>query len=115
LARAEAFLRRHDSLNALLIALAERTPVGEAYFATIDDGDDVRLAAVHTPPRHIVLSTCDDDAVDDVEILVDALHARGDVLPGVLGPPKVAHAFAERWCERSSPSSSSRVARRRSS
>jgi predicted GNAT family acetyltransferase len=61
----------------------------------------VRLAAAHTPPRHIVLSTCDDDAVEGVALLVDALRARGDLLPGVLGPPRVAHAFAARWCERS--------------
>lgn len=62
--------------------------------ATVEDGDDVVLAALRTPPHNLLLSTGAERAVG---VLSDALKADGTGLPGVTGPADLASAFAARW------------------
>jgi predicted GNAT family acetyltransferase len=70
--------------------------IRKPYFATLEDGGRVRLVAVRTPPRGLVVSTCEGEP-PDLGPLAEDLRRRGDSLPGVSGPTNVALRFAESW------------------
>ena len=68
----------------------------EPYFAAVIDRGRVVGAALRTPPRDLVLSEMDDEAI--LAALVDDLV--GEPLPGVIGPTRLSAAFAEAWSRR---------------
>jgi predicted GNAT family acetyltransferase len=86
------------SLEAEVAATSSRhlQPAEEPYFAVVSDRGHVVGAALRTPPRDLVLSEIDDDAV--LSALVDDLI--GEPLPGVIGPKSHSAAFAEAWSQR---------------
>lgn len=101
--RAGAFLERHEAEHNLLFAITAglaRNPelfIEPPLFAVaIDDDGAVVGAAVQTPPRQLVLSQAN---VGIERVVTEALaDALGSIeLPGVLGPPAAAEAFARRW------------------
>jgi predicted GNAT family acetyltransferase len=71
-------------------------PADRPYFAVVSDGGRVVGAALRTPPRDLVLSEIDDEAV--LAVLVDDLI--GEPLPGVIGPARHSAAFAGAWSRR---------------
>jgi hypothetical protein len=79
-------------ISSSLVESADRYD-GQPYEAVVSDGDRVVLAALRTPPYNLILSEVDDPAA--LAVLADDLAGSG--LPGVVGPPKAALEFAERW------------------
>jgi uncharacterized protein len=102
--RAGAFLEAREAEHNLIFALtAGLTTNPELFlepplFAIVTDDDDggVIGAAIQTPPRQVVLSQ---HAADIERAAAETLaEALGPLeLPGVLGAPSAAAAFARRW------------------
>jgi predicted GNAT family acetyltransferase len=99
LAATGGYLAAREAEHNLLFAItATLTANPEVYplpplFAVARDGDRVVAAAMQTPPHNLILAEVDEPAA--VSVLADVL--RGAALPGVLGPPAAAEAFARRW------------------
>jgi ribosomal protein S18 acetylase RimI-like enzyme len=106
LSSAGGFLETYEAANSLMLGVAFRirdhperiqdTP----FLATVEDGNEVVLAAIMTPPYHMVLPYTPGDANRAVDLLVDYLLAEGCSLPGVLGPIDSAQRFARRWMDK---------------
>jgi predicted GNAT family acetyltransferase len=100
LAKAQGFLERDEAENNLLfglaLSMAEGTMTVSAtpILATVEDGDEVVLAALRTPPHNLVVSAGPTAAL---EALAADLRARGFALPGVIGPSSHAATFARIW------------------
>ncbi len=67
---------------------------------SLTDHDDVKLIALRTPPRDLIISYVDD--LNFIEVLVEELLKRNEKLPGVLSFKEAADKFAELWCEENS-------------
>ena len=100
LARAERYLLEHEAEHNLILGLCagllhgdrpERPP----YLAVVEDGAEVVLAAIRTPPYHNVLSRC--AAPQALDLLLCDLSSSLGALSGVNGPAEIAGAFADRW------------------
>jgi uncharacterized protein len=91
----------HNLIFGICAGLAADPTIvdGVPYLATVSDHGVIVAAAIQTPPRNVVLSETDDLAA--IEPFVDGLAA-GDrtIVPGVVGPPEAAAAFARRWTDR---------------
>jgi predicted GNAT family acetyltransferase len=69
---------------------------GTPYLATVSGDEDRFVAAIlRTPPWNVILSEVDDPRALDL-VVADLRQAD---LPGVVGPPDAALAFAERWVQ----------------
>ncbi len=99
LAGAGDYLRAREAEHNLIFAITSTLSTHpDVYplpplFAIARDGDRVVAAAMQTPPHNLILAEVAEPAA--VAALADALH--GETLPGVLGPPAAASAFAARW------------------
>jgi predicted GNAT family acetyltransferase len=99
LALAGDYLTAREAEHNLMLAICGTlTNNPEIYplppvFAVALDGARVVAAAMQTPPHNLVLAEVDDPAA--VAAICDAVAA--EPLPGVLGPPAAAEAFARRW------------------
>lgn len=93
--RAELWLVRNEAENNLILSVATQllqTPKDDAYFATIERGDEIAGCAFRTPPYKLGVSRMPRDAVGAfVESIVDVPGHTS----GVLGPADVARAVAE--------------------
>jgi predicted GNAT family acetyltransferase len=100
LAAAGAFLADREAEHSLILGISSslrRNPAlydGPPYLAAVRDADRVVVAAMRTPPYNLILSEVDD--LDALRLLVEDLQSEPE-LPGVVGPPAVATAFAEAW------------------
>jgi predicted GNAT family acetyltransferase len=100
-ARAEAFLVAHEAHNNLLLGitaqLRDRPELNALlpYFAIVESGGQVVVAAVMTPPWRLILSVTSEPAALDL-LARDVRQAWPDT-PGVTGPVPVSAWFAERW------------------
>jgi predicted GNAT family acetyltransferase len=101
LARAGEYLAAREAEHNLIWALTSTlTTNPEVYpepplfaVAVEEETERVVAAAMQTPPHNLILAeVADPEAVDHL-----AAALRGEVLPGVLGPPAAAEAFARRW------------------
>ncbi len=108
LTRAEAGFLADEAANNLIYGLARRlvdapdfyatTP----FFATVDQGETVVVAALRTPPHNLLLysqaAPSDDQRVlAALTLLAETLLATGVTLPGVNGRVELAEAFAAHW------------------
>jgi hypothetical protein len=96
------FLLRNEAHHNLILGLAGTLEVrpemyGEEqpYLAAALSGDTVVAVALMTPPRPLVLSLCEDDAV--LQALVADVHAFREETAGVNGPEPASRRFAEAW------------------
>ena len=92
------FLTAREAEHNLILGVASmvgsRDRSGEPpYLAAVSEADRIVMAALQTPPFNLILSQVDDPAA--VPLLADDLA--GSQLPGVVGSPEAARAFAERW------------------
>jgi predicted GNAT family acetyltransferase len=94
LARAEVLLETNEAENNLMLGICGSTASACAYFATVDDGDRLVMAAVWTSPQRLVLSAAGAQALGS--LIADLKH-RGAAPPGVLGPVATVQAFADEW------------------
>jgi hypothetical protein len=107
---AESFLRdaqpdleRDEALNNLVLGGALRLIGRPAhaerprYFATVREGGELRLAAMHTPPFSLALAGGGENAGAAPERLVVDLLDAGVLPAGAFGPDALAGGFVERW------------------
>jgi predicted GNAT family acetyltransferase len=87
---------RHNLLLGLSATIIEKPDLYELVdLWAVDDGREVALAALRTPPHNLVLGRpTDEDALDS---LVDRLVEEGVDLPGVFAAEPESDAFAARW------------------
>ena len=100
-AAAGAFLEAREAEHNLILGICSNlragtrpAAAGPVDFAVVRTAGTPVLAAIRTPPYHLVLSEVDDGAA--IPALAEALA--GLDLPGVLGPTGHADAFAQHWC-----------------
>jgi predicted GNAT family acetyltransferase len=99
--RAGAFLEAHEAEHCLLLGIAAtliqrpdpaRLP---PYLAVVEDAGAVVAVAEQTPPFNVVLSLTDTPTA--LALIAEDLLARGEAVPGVLGPAAVSAAFVRHW------------------
>jgi hypothetical protein len=98
LAAAGPWLAAREAEHNLILGIAAtaRDNPGmylDPWFALVTDGGSPVAAALRTPPWNLVLSEVDDERALDVLVA----DRRDTALPGVVGRPDVATAFAARW------------------
>ena len=104
LARAQATLEADEVRNNLILGIALRLtrppgPRTPPYLATVEDGGDLALAALITPPRNVLILDLSDAWRDAVALVAADLVARGMRPPGVVGPADVSRAFANAYAQ----------------
>lgn len=62
--------------------------------------DDVKLISLRTPPFDLIISFIDD--LTSIDILIEELLKRKEILPGVLSFKDAADKFGKKWCEKNS-------------
>jgi uncharacterized protein len=103
LAKVQAFLERREAINNLALGISMRAaeapapPAQPIYFATVEDRTGIILTAVMTLPHALVLSSERADVGPALDLLGRDLRAGGWRVPGVLGAPPLAGAFAQNW------------------
>ncbi len=119
--RTESFLERNEASNNLMLGitamLVSRSFVPEKapFMATVEDGEDIQLVALRTPPHRLILyGEGDLESIpmqsgipmqSAVSELADYFIEDNYVLPGVIGPAPAAKAFEECWVRRTSSES----------
>lgn len=103
----EPFLLAHEAEHCLqlgILATLRRQPTiwsdEPPYLALVEDGGEIVLAALRTPPHNAVVSVAPDPSrlPQATRLLADDLQSvYGGVLPGVFGPTSVSASFAEQW------------------
>jgi|SRR5690606_34762100 len=102
LARAGRWLARAEMENAMALQSARFASRGDArfpepaYWATLEDGDEIVGCAFRTPPFRLGLTAL---PLDAIPALVDSVGAFYRTLSGVAGPEPAASAYAQRWIE----------------
>lgn len=102
LARAGSWLERAELENAMALQSARFASRGDvrfpspAYWATVEEGEEIVGCAFRTPPYRLGLTALPLDAIPP---LVDSVGALYRTLSGVAGPEPAASAYAARWVE----------------
>jgi len=103
LLKTQETLEKKESANNLMLGICfrlKRFPErikAKPYFITVDDENELVVAAIMTPPHKIILYSDRADYGSALEIIVKNLIANDWVVPGVLGPSHVAKEFAVTW------------------
>jgi uncharacterized protein len=104
LARTREALERQEAANGLMLGLAlrlVREPYAfgsrPAYYATVQSGAGVRLAALMTPPYKLQIMAEEDADREELELVADALLRGGWPVPGVMSRQTEGEAFAAVW------------------
>lgn len=103
LARAEPWLLEKEDSNNLFLSLAyarvsspQREEPG-VFYVTVEEGGVVVGCVLRTPPHKVLLTHL---PLDAAPAIAEALVARFDTIPSVLGPKEQAIAVAEAWVQR---------------
>jgi hypothetical protein len=100
---AQTDLERDEALHNMVLGGALRlvgrpeSPERPRWFATVREGGELRVAAMHTPPFSLALAGGSDAAGAALDPVVADLAVRGVVPAGAFGPNALAEAFVERW------------------
>jgi hypothetical protein len=104
LERAAPVLGRNEAFTGLIYGIADRVgriadlDPDEPFMASVEEGGQVRLIAVMTPPHRVILHSSRDMPERDVLCaLANHLRSASRPIPGVLGPRPLAEAFADVW------------------
>ena len=98
--RAEAWLLAREAENNLPLGIVGSVARGTdrygspLYFATVEQGDDVRGCAFRTPPYKLGLTRMPTRAIP---LLAGDVAEVYDSIPAALGPNRVVRAFGEAW------------------
>jgi len=107
LSRARAYLEKREAANSLVLGISLRlagsseASAAPPYFATIEDGSEIVLAAAMTPPWPLNITSEKEDCGAACETLAQHLLGNRVSVPGVNGPPAIAGEFARTWSARS--------------
>ncbi len=95
--RVHGFLMADEIENNLILGISgglRGKDEREAVMLAVEDGGQVRLAAVMTPPYRMIVSLGDPEALS---CLIDGIGRHGMELPGVIGLVHMSEAFAKEW------------------
>jgi predicted GNAT family acetyltransferase len=93
------WLVRDEAANNLMLGIALRLgrSAVPCYLATVNNGKEVVLAALLTPPFPITLNSPTEAPDEALEALIRYLIEAGAPIPSVSGPPELAERFAALW------------------
>jgi predicted GNAT family acetyltransferase len=103
LSRTREVLEANEAANSLMLGICERLArhperfEAEPCLRTVEDQDDLVIAALMTPPHNLVLHSRQSDFMDAARVLVEGLLEDGWELPGVIGPVPVVEAVVQGW------------------
>jgi len=101
----QAWLERQEAVNGLILGLAmhlvdEPLAYGSPpYFAAVTDEQGPVLAALMTPPYHLILYSEPENAPGALQLLAHHLIGESWAVPGVRGPVRTVEGFAQLWTE----------------
>jgi uncharacterized protein len=101
--RVEPFLLRHEAEHNLALGIIgglrrfPQPPWQPPYLALVERPGEVVAVAVRTALQLILSCIEAIHAPEALDRLVADVASEGEVLLGIVGPPAVARAFAERW------------------
>jgi predicted GNAT family acetyltransferase len=70
----------------------------DPWFLAVERDGELAGLALRTPPFDILVAAFPADLPDVADVLVREAASAFDSLPGVVGEPKIADAFARAWC-----------------
>ncbi|MFX0022108.1 MAG: GNAT family N-acetyltransferase [Candidatus Hermodarchaeota archaeon] len=104
---ASPFLLINEVENGLLLAILnslkkniQRYGKEKPILLTITKDNEIQLITIRTPPQDLLISYTDD--LNTIEILIDELLKRKEILPGILSFNEAADKFKEMWCQKTS-------------
>lgn len=101
--RVQPTLMQQETLHSLLIGIAlnvQKDPGrygSNMYMATVDEEEELVLAALMTLPFYLVLASVHDNNQAAIDLLVRHTLQRNWPLPGVIGMDQTVDAFAATW------------------
>ncbi|MFX0146478.1 MAG: GNAT family N-acetyltransferase [Candidatus Hodarchaeota archaeon] len=101
-----AFLVQREAENNLILAIldglkkdihryGQETPL----LFLISENDLIKLVSIRTPPFDLIISYTDD--LNTIDLLIEKLIQRGEILPGVLSFKDAADKFSRIWAKKS--------------
>jgi uncharacterized protein len=99
--RAEPFLLRYEMECNVIIGLCTnliRYPeriLEHPYMAVVEMAGAVIAVAMRTPPYNLLISVTEEE--EALELIARDVYSLWKTLPGVVGPSKLAHEFADIW------------------
>jgi uncharacterized protein len=103
LRRAGPFLEEREAEHNLILGICSTLREdpsayrGPPYLGVVDLDRRVVVAAIRTPPYHLVLSETDE--LEALRALARAVHEEDPELPGVMGPVGVVETYVDTWRE----------------
>lgn len=100
LSKAESVLLKHEAENNLLLGLLGRMAEGEdmgSVFGYGENHDGIQIVFLITRGNRIILSHVAVWTDEEAAQLAELLQTLTPDLPGVIGPVKQAHQFAQAW------------------
>ena len=93
------FLLQHEAENNLIFSILEgiisKRYTGENLMVSVEEGGNIVLAAIMTPPKNVVLSFT--RKLKSIDELIKHLELNKISIPGVLGFKKGSKRFAKAW------------------
>ncbi|MEM7031391.1 MAG: GNAT family N-acetyltransferase [Chloroflexota bacterium] len=103
LAQAQSYLEQNEAAASLPLGIGLQLKHGTSptesapYFATVEDEQGMALVCLVTPPHNLVLYTDREPDEDSLKLVAQDLIRRDQSIPGVVGTPLLAEAFAQIW------------------
>ena len=103
LVKTQPIMETNEAANSLMLGICFRLQKfperikHDPYLATVEDDEELVLAAVMTPPHNVMVYRHRDDAGQAYELVAQNLLAHQWPAPGVVGPSNVSRAFADTW------------------
>jgi predicted GNAT family acetyltransferase len=105
LRRAGPVLQRDEVRHGLILGVSARVKedpheygAGAPWFLTLDEEGKLAALALRTPPFDLIVADFSGDAAGISRRLLPEVAGAFSHLPGVLGEPEIADAFAREWC-----------------
>jgi len=101
--RAQHYLEAREAVNSLMLGTCLRLAyhperiTETPYFATVEKGVLVHLAAMLTPPFNLVLASHQYEGDSSLQLVIDDLLAQNWSVPGITAPKSLARSFAQIW------------------
>ena len=105
LQKTQGYLEKREVENSLMLGICLRLKrssdrVGvDPYFATAEDEGGLAAAAIMTPPHKLIVCSDREGCSPAFEAIAGNLAQNRWEIPGVLGLPPVAQAFAAAWAD----------------
>jgi predicted GNAT family acetyltransferase len=105
LTRTQTVLEINEACNSLILGVCQRLASQQnstdsvPCFKTVEDGDELVIAAMMTPPHKLVINAHKGDIQAAARLLADDVISEGWEVPGTFGPGVAPLSFADKWGE----------------